>query len=173
MSLPALTRLSGADGSWARFKDDWRAQCANYGEDFDLYASGAFTVLDDLAANPEPRSGIFALVRNGKFAAVCQANVTPLPGYDGPVLRIRMMLLSPDYDFGEISVDEYAIVLIDMFSGVMELSHTDMPARHVKFHLRSPADRQFFAALGRHLDASPALESVQMRGGWLYVTKNV
>jgi hypothetical protein len=169
-----LKPLSGSDGSWQQLKDDWQRQCAEAEEDFESYISGTFSVLEGLAVNPEARAGVYAYVRDGVHEALCQVNCTPLPGYDGPVLRTRFMTLSPRFDFEDLSVDEYARVLVNLFLGVIDLSAIDGPfrARHIKFHLPSPADRHFFASFGTELHAVPIFESVRMQGGWLYVTKN-
>src|SRR5690606_15735785 len=98
--------------------------------------------------------------------AICQANCTGLPGYDGPVLRIRFMLFAPDYDFGEKDLDDYGMLLADLFLGVIELSEDVLQARYVKIHLRSPADRQFFTILGRGLEQSDHFDSVHVKGAW-------
>lgn len=170
-TMALLTQLNEADGSWERFQRDWRTQCEAHGEDFEEYASGSMAVLDVLARNPEPKAGVFALEQEGSFSAVCQANVAMLPGIDGPVLRIRMMILSPDYDLGVKSVDEYAQAIVRLLLGAISLSAANYPARHVKFHMRSPGDRAFFTAIGNSLGTTPVFESVQVRGGWLYITK--
>jgi hypothetical protein len=171
--MPILNPLSDQDGSWAALKQNWRAQCQKHEEDFDWYAVGAFSVLDPLAAEGHPRAGIYGLPdEDADYAAICQANRTPLPGYDGQVLRVRLMVFAPKYDFGDLEIDDYARVLVGLFSGIVELSQEDMNAKHIKFHLRSPADRQFFAALQQPLTRIPLFETVILHGSWLYVTKS-
>lgn len=171
--LMNLVPLSDDDGSWSDLKTAWRAQCDEFGEDFSAYAQGVFSVLDPLAADGHPRAGIFSLKEPSGYIAFCQINRTPLPGYDGPVLRVRFITLAPEYDFGDLPLEAYSKVLVGLFYDVVKLSISDdMRARHIKFHLASPADRQFFAAIGSHLNEEGLFETVRVQGGWLYVTKN-
>lgn len=167
-----LKKLGMKDGSWPAFVLDWEAQCERAGEDFASYAVGSFDVLSGLATAPEKNAGVYALVRDGSHQAICQANCTPLPGHDGPVLRVRMMLLSPEFDFGVKPIEQYGPTLVHMFLGIWTLSETEMKSRHIKFHLRSPADRDFFASIGATLNGHEAFEKVELSGAWLYVTKN-
>lgn len=172
MAIASLfTPISTADGSWDALIEDWRVQCEQCGEEFEGYAEATLRELEALAADGHPRAGVYALKDGESFVAVCQANCVPLPGYDGPVLRIRFMTVAPKYDFGVYSIHEYATLLISLFVASIGLSVSDRPANHLKFHLRSPADIQFFAALGSELSQRPVFTSVQTRGAWLYVTK--
>jgi hypothetical protein len=165
-------RLHHVDGSWQRFLRDWEAQCARLGEDFESYHVSPIQVVQDLTiGDPEPDAGVFGLEDESGFHAICQVNCANIPGYAGKVLRVRMMYFSPSYDLGERGIEDYAIVLIRLFTEILALSNGEMQAPHIKFHLRSPADRQFFAALGTQLDKTKAFASVGTRGAWLYITK--
>lgn len=168
-----IVRLLAGDGSWGDFEADWRAQCSSYGEEFDSYAEGTFSVVRDLIDKEKEDAGVYAFYDEDHHISMCQVNVAGLPGYDSPVMRVRFLTLSPDFDFGDKSVDEYAIVLVTTLAGILALSDAEgtMKARHIKFHLSSPADRQFFATLGRGLDEAEEFTSVTMRGAWLYITK--
>lgn len=169
--------LSDQNGSWAALKDGWRTQCDTFGEDFADYAVGTFAVLDPLAAEGHPRCGIFAFGREaaGPLDAICQVNRTWLPGYDGQVLRTRFITYAPKYDFGELDEHSYAFVLTGIFMMTLGLSEGQilpgMEAKYLKFHLRSPADRQFFSALQTPLSNVDRFERVAVTGSWLYVTK--
>ncbi len=68
-------------------------------------------------------------------------------------------------------LEAYISIVVRMFTEIMTLSDGHMQAPHVKFHLRSPADRQFFAAIGTDFENKKTYESVTMRGAWLFVTK--
>ena len=167
-----FVRLHEADGSWIRFLGDWEAQCTSLGEDFESYQVSLIGVVQDLAkADSNEDAAIYALEEDGRFHALCQVNVTMLPGYTGRVLRVRMMYFAPLYDFGELDLEAYISVVVRMFTEIMTLSDGHMQAPHVKFHLRSPADRQFFAAIGTDFENKKTYESVTMRGAWLYITK--
>lgn len=159
-------RLHEGDGSWSRFRRDWEDQCCQLGEDFESYQVSLIGVVEDLAKDtPSDEAAVFALeCEDGRFHALCQVNVTTLPGYTGRVLRVRMMYFAPLYDFGELSLDAYIEVLVRMFSEIMALSEGAMQAPHVKFHLRSPADRQFFPTIGTDFEDKKTYASVIRRG---------
>lgn len=168
-----LERLKASDGTWAAFEDDWRAQCVTFGEDFEQYAAGSISVLKAMSAETKKDLGVFALRGdNGDYAAIAQVNSAMLPGYSGKVLRVCHMLLSPTMDFGELSMDDYANVMGRMFSRTVFLAAREMPSEHVKFHMRSPADRQFFGAVLSMLKDLEIFTGVAMRGAWLYLSLN-
>lgn len=166
-------RLLAADGSWKDFIKDWETQCEAFDEDFSMYTNGPLTVVKDVAETPEcnTEAAVYAYHDGERFAAMCQVNCTYLPGYTGKVLRVRMLYLSPFYDFGDTSVDQYAAILTQLFLNIYNVSIIEMPSQHIKFHLRSPGDRVFFTMLGNHLDRSQVFGSVSVRGSWLYITK--
>lgn len=167
-----LSRLSASDGSWEALKRAWRAECEKFDEDFETYAPATFSILDPLALENSKKAGIFGLRDGSSMSAVCQANCTPLPGHPKPVLRVRYMTFSPRFDFGELEVQDYAKALVQLFFGIIDLSQRVMAANEVKFHLRSLADRQFFAALEMPLSKVSAFKRVEVQGMWLYVTKS-
>lgn len=167
-----IVRLLKSDRSWDTFKDDWEAQCSAYDEEFSSYAEGTFAMVGDLVEKEDKAAGLFAIKLNGVHVSMCQLNKASIPGYSSPVLRVRYMTLSPEYDYGDKNIDEYADVLVATFAMVLAVSNKIMEAKHIKFHLRSPADRQFFALLGKGFDESDMFHSVQVRGAWLYVTKS-
>jgi hypothetical protein len=166
-------RLNAKLGSWNNFVEDWKQQCASLDEDFSTYELEPIGVVRDLAEGVcRSDAAAYALHDGSIFAAMCQINLTPLPGYNGDVLRVRMLYLSPHYEYGEYSLDDYSKLIIDIFYNIIKLSNGAMPSRHIKFHLRSPADRQFFATFGNALDAAGVFASVAIHGAWLYITKN-
>lgn len=165
--------LREEDGTWERFLIDWKSQCADLDEDFSIYENEPVGVVHDLVAG-EVRNdaAAYALHDGTRFCAMCQVNCTPLPGYIGNVLRVRMLYLSPYFDFGDFGLEDYSKIIIRIFSEIIKLSDTRMESKHIKFHLRSPADRQFFASFGNVLDTQRVFGSVSTRGSWLYITKN-
>lgn len=167
----SITKLLHSDGTWDAFRDDWESQCAAYDEDFATYAEGTFAVVKTLLDTEGEAAGLYAVKIDNRHVSMCQLNRASLPGYSSPVLRVRFMTLSPEYDYGDKSVEDYAAILVATFATVLALSNGTMEAKHIKFHLRSPADRQFFAMLGNGLTEANVFHSVQVRGAWLYVTK--
>lgn len=171
--MSELRHLRADDGSWEKFELEWRAACRAFGEDFDDYARDALPVLQQLIdeSPAADRARVCAVYIAGRHEVVCQANRALLPGYDGEVLRVRHLVLSPRHDFGDASVEEYAVALSKLLEGIVRLSETEMEAPHIKFHFRSPYDRQFFDNLRRTLEERRAFKQIKLRGMWLYITK--
>ncbi len=161
------------DGTWAAFEQDWREQCNALDEDIDNYASPTFAVISPLAQGNEPKAGLFALRMNGRHVAVCQINTAAIPKYDAPVLRVRYMTLSPEFDLTEKTPSEYGDMLVSLLFQVLKIAafDTNLGSNHIKFHLRSPTDQSFFSAIGRGLDEARVFDTVQTRGAWLYITR--
>lgn len=168
----AFIRLLEGDGTWKALEDDWRDQCFALGEDFEGYTEATFKAVRDLVINPQKNAAVYALEMGGQHVAICQLNKAGLPKYDSPVLRVRHMTLSPDFDLGEKPIDEYADVLIGiLFEAVfIAMNDPDLCCKHLKYHLKSPADQQFFRALGKGLQKRNVFRSIDARGAWLYIT---
>ncbi|UJQ95740.1 hypothetical protein [Mariluticola halotolerans] len=173
MSKLNFIKLGSEGTSYDLLKKDWKKQCDDLDEDFETYSQIPFAVFDEIIAKDKEGTGLFALVEGDRYHAVCMLNHTYLPGYDGPVLRVRHILLSPQYDLGDTTIADYSRVLVSILSNVIiiSISHEKLKANHIKFHTRSPADMQFFAAVGQTLDGSDLFASVQHRGAWLYITR--
>jgi hypothetical protein len=168
-----LIQLHKTDGSWARLKTGWEEQCQAVDEDFGQYAQGTFLVLNQLAEAPERKAGIFAVQRGDDIAdVICQVNTTPLPGHPEPVMRVRMVTVSPAIDFGTFDVSRYIDTLADLFIGITELSQQgELAANEFKLHLRSPEDFNFFRVVSRTLSKLSHFSDVRMHGAWLHVKK--
>lgn len=168
-----LIQLSQSDGSWPRLREDWAAQCIEVGEEPEQYARGTMLVLDELAAKPERRSGIFGVQKgDGAPEIICQINTTPLPAHPEPVMRIRMVTVCPHIDFGIIDKAGYIDAISELFFRIVAMEHPDLAAKEVKFHLRSPEDFNFFRAVRAPLSKLSWFDSVEMHGAWLYIVKN-
>jgi hypothetical protein len=168
----SIIQLGDHDGSWRALKDAWKAQCDSAGEDFSIFAQGTFMVLDQLAARPEQRAGIYAVLNaDGVPNVICQVNYTPLPQHPEPIIRVRMVTVCPDMDFGVLGIDQYVDMMVNLFYGIWELSEAIMTTNEIKFHLKSPEDFQFFRSLRVPLAKTKQFEKVEMQGAWLYVTK--
>lgn len=167
----SLKQLSTHDGSWQALLEAWKAQCEAYAQDFDEFAVATIGVLAPLADVGHPKSEVYGYHMDGQCWVICEANHTLLPGYQGYVLRVRNMTFSPKFDFEDLDIDAYGKALTGLFGGILSLSEEVKKAPHVKFHLRSPADRTFFQALTEPLLKMPLFDSVEVKGAWLYVTK--
>lgn len=167
-----LIRLEEKNGTWRDLYADWKSQCEQFNEDFSLYENEPFDVIRDLTKEPlNQKAAAFALHYDKEYAAIFQVNQTCLPGFEGEVLRVRMISLSPYYEFGPAKIEEYGELLIKIFLGIIEISDTIMRSKHIKFHLRSPADRQFFFYLGQGLNSKGIFTKVDTIGSWVYITK--
>ncbi|WP_294930481.1 hypothetical protein [uncultured Paracoccus sp.] len=141
-----------------------------HGDEISDYAVSSLGVVEELANEPTKNAKSLGLFDDtGRCHAICHANVTSLPGYEKPVLRIRHLLLAPDYDYGHLDASDYARALTSVFSNVIGLAFGEMKAMHIKFHLRSPGDVSFFGALTDALSKIPTFRAVHMRGAWLYL----
>jgi hypothetical protein len=173
-----LVQLLGSNGTYDQMKAGWREQCEAAGEEFEFYAQGTFLVLDPLVVDPSAltghsRSAVYGIQRGDVPEIICLANwVRGLPGQPEPVLRVRLLTMSPAIDFGTAAdaKSRYVDNLADLFYGIIELSQGDMPAGEIKIHLRSPEDFNFFRIASRELADFAGFSRVEMKGAWLYIS---
>ena len=172
MEKMKFSELNKEDGSWEKLEDDWKNQCTSFDEEIDEYATASLPVLRDIVINNTSDHSIFALYGDDNVHhAICCLNSVFIPGYKSKVLRVRHILLSPNFDFGDFTIEEYGNVLTEVFFGALAVSEDSLRSDHIKFHLRSHADRNFFATLGKNLNDSKLFDSVKFRGAWMYVDK--
>jgi hypothetical protein len=157
---------------WASLIEAWEAECAEYEENLSDYATASLPVLADLATDtPLKTAGVFVLSEGENHLAACQANVAFLKGYDGRVLRIRHITFSPKFDFDEaVTLEEYTDTLVKVFVKAINLALTEMPAKHVKFHLRSPTEREYANEFSEALQGNSSFSKVAVRGSWVYLS---
>lgn len=168
-----LHSCSPENGLWKAVQKEWHQQCEDYEEDVDNYASASMPVLQALSETPTRRAKVFVLLDEGhKPHAVFQANSARLPGFEGFVLRIRHLVLSPEYDYGKHEIEDYKTLLASCFGHACELARTSMQSDHVKFHFRTSADLYFFKAAYPSLLEEPAFKDVIMYGAWLSLGLN-
>jgi hypothetical protein len=171
--------LTTDDGSWERFKADWRRQCEMTDSTLEDYSPTAIELLTSIVEGtaallgPTNVTRIAALwdTESDAYYAVCMVSRTMLPGVTGRVLRVRELTVSPLIDYGIAEVAMYPDVIIGVLSGIVHLSSTVLGAEHIHMHLRSPGDQAFFRLFGTDLGASGVFASVQTRGTWLYISK--
>ena len=166
-----LVQLDKKSKTWQVLAEQWKYACDLMDEDFTQFAMSTWPVLEESAGRNSRHEGVFGLRLDDQFHVVCCANSVNLPGYQGRVLRIRHILMSPFYDLGDATIDDYSSALSKLFAGTVKLSNDVMPSPHIKFHLRSVADRQFFSYVENGFDGSDMFSSFTVRGSWLYITK--
>lgn len=160
-----LLPLNDSDKSWSALKAQWKNEAEKAGDDFSTTAF-ELAALDPLALQDPTKAGLYGLYDGPLARAVCQVNRLLMGRYTSPVLRARYLRLSPIYDLGSVDERDYAQALVALFSGVVWLSQNSLPARNIKFHLRSPADGQYFAALQADTPLSP-FSRFSVSGAWL------
>lgn len=166
-----MTILTKDDGSWQSLYEQWRNQCDK--DEFEIYCEGTFSFLEKLIESPEPKADVLCAGAGDTPSIICQVNTARTKGYVGAVLRVRHLVTSPHYDLDDIPISEYAKTLVDLFFKVYDLSNKSgtYKAKHIKFHLRSPSEQDFFATLGEGLSRTEHIKEVRLQGAWLYVTK--
>jgi hypothetical protein len=148
-----LLPIKDPERSWRSIKGQWKkdAECA--GEDFTSF--GGISAFDALASREGDNPGLYCLTDGERFHAVCQIRRMLMPKYQTPVLRARFINVSPAHELGATGTNEYAQILVALFSGVVWLSKDALSAGHIRFLLKSPGDSQFLAALQVTTPLSP------------------
>lgn len=166
-----LESCSADNNVWNHVKSCWRNQCEDLDEDFDFYAQFSMSVLDDLALSPSKNAKVFVLYRESNEKkeplVIFQANSTHLPGFDGRVLRIRHMVMSPNYDYGDVNKEEYKEILAETFAQATALAGSELESKHVKFHFRTPSDLYFFREMRPSLEEEEEIKDVKAYGAWI------
>lgn len=167
-----FVRIGGEGDTWDDLCADWKSQTEALGRVFDEELQLEADVLKPLVLRNALKAGLYALKGDGRYLAVCQINTVNIPGFKEPVMRIRFLTFAPSIDLGDVSIEAYVEVLIEMFFGVVNLCVSEgvMRAQHMHFHLPSPSDRQYFAAVGRNVAEQGTFKSVDSKGAWLYIT---
>ena len=169
-----LARLNKADGSWETLDNQWKREFEAYEDDYSSYAQASLGTLRDQCDNGDASgdTGVFALIDCEKrIHAASFLNNTLLKGFDGKVLRVRHLILSPYYDFEELQLEDYGSILADYFVSLIECSDSVMKSQHIKIHYRSPYDRTFFASFGMTMRSAGRFQTVASKGMWLHLTK--
>lgn len=169
----SFQRISLENGRWRDLLVAWEAECSTYGENLEDYAVASLPTVKPLAEGVQTNSaGVYGLEGESGYMALCQLNVGFIPGYRDKVLRVRHSIFAPRFDFDNtVTFQEYVNVIADLLTGVLAVSDAEMVAPNVKFHFRSPAEREFFQAFREAAEARGAFGDIQMKGAWLYIEK--
>jgi hypothetical protein len=164
-----IRRLSTSDRSWSQFEKDWSSQCEEVGDEFDSYGVAPISMIRKFAEIESESEWAIGLYdkKSKKFYASACAILTSQKGYIGKVLRIREVVPCPLLDYGTLPEKEYRNTLIQLLNGAVKLSESDLKAKHIKMHLRSPADVAFFSAVGIALDSKGVFAATDTHGAWL------
>ncbi len=169
-----VKRLSHKDQSWSELVDNWSRICSEYDEEFDLFMTHSMPTLQEQCGVCEgvQNTGVYAYVDDQDgHVAVCFLNAAHIPDFRGRVLRVRHLVLSPHYDFGEFDIGQYAAILSEIVTNLIEIDDSNLLSPNVKFHFRSPADVALFRHFAKELNDSGRFLAVEMVGTWLNIKK--
>jgi hypothetical protein len=148
-----LLPMKDPDRAWRSIKAQWKKDAEGAGEDFASF--GGIAAFETLATKEGDNPGLYCLYDGERFHAVCQVRRMLMSKYQTPILRARFVNVSPAYELGLAGCNDYAQILVALFSGVVWLSKDALSAGHIRFLLKSPGDSQFFAALQISTPLSP------------------
>lgn len=162
------------DGTWDALVDDWGRICQSYDEDFENYMTVSIPTLKQqcIECENERWSGSYSLKNNeGQHIAVAFLNAAHIKGFNGRVLRVRHLSMSPLYDFGEYDEGTYAKTLSEIVMKIVEMSDSDLESPNIKIHFRSPADVRLFRIFAEKMNEFEHFSTIKMVGSWLHIVK--
>lgn len=167
-----FVRIGTGEHTWDALVESWRVETEALGEIFDELEQLQSDILLPLVQKNDPKAAVFSVYEDGKYISVCQLNTVGLPGYDGPVMRMRHLTFAPSIDLGEAGLEPYIDGLIETFWQVVRLCHEDgkMKASYMNFHLPSPADRHYFTIASKSFIKHKLFDAIDSKGAWLYIT---
>jgi hypothetical protein len=149
-----LLPMKEPDRSWRSTKAQWKKDAESVGEDFSTFSMGSFTAFDALTREGDNHT-LYCLSDGERIHAACQVSRLMMSKFPTPILRARLVVVSPVYELGLADAGQYAQILVALFSGIVWLSKDALSAGHIRFFLKSPGDAQFFAALQGSTPLSP------------------
>jgi hypothetical protein len=141
------------DRSWRSIKGQWKKDAESVGEDFSTFTTGSYSAYDAMAKDGD-NPNLYCLSDGERVHAACQVSRLMMSKFPNPILRARFIVVSPIYELGIANADQYAQMMVALFSGIVWLSRDTMTASHIRFFLKSPGDAQFFAPLKVATDGS-------------------
>lgn len=165
-----LERATVENGLFAALEAAWKEELESLHEP-QAYAEPHLEHARRIISERIPNYGIYVLHDgDGLYVGMLHANTARLPKTTGVTLRVNWILLSPRYDFQEVSEDEFARLSASVLFGAVRLAQgEEMKAHHVKVHLTNMGDKQFArgVAYAMHEHGSPS--EVGVRGNWLHI----
>ena len=149
-----LLPMKDPERSWRSIKAQWKKDAESVGEDFSTFSMGSFMAFDALTRDSDNHT-LYCLSDGERTHAACQVNRLMMSKFPTPILRARLVVVSPVYELGLADAGQYAQILVALFSGIVWLSKDALSAGHIRFFLKSPGDAQFFAALQVSTPLSP------------------
>ena len=132
--------------SWRSIKGQWKKDAESVGEDFSTFTTGSYSAYDAMTKDGDSPN-LYCLSDSERVHAACQVSRLMMSKFPNPILRARFIVVSPVYELGIANAEQYAQMMVALFSGIVWLSRDTMTASHIRFFLKSPGDAQFFAPL--------------------------
>lgn len=172
----SLIRADHKNALFDELNQQWHGQLQAYGATMEEYAAAHMQHACDIAGE-KPRSARYGIYLLHDFAedgeriyhGLLHANAARLPQTTGVTLRFNWILLSPQYDFEDIPVNDFAKVSAGVIFGGAKLCQKELKADHFKVHLRSIGDRRFAVAMAYGLAINKDETTVEVRGNWLHI----
>jgi hypothetical protein len=139
--------------SWRSIKGQWKKDAESVGEDFSTFTTGSYSAYDAMTKDGD-NPNLYCLSDGERVHAACQVSRLMMSKFPNPILRARFIVVSPIYELGMANAEQYAQMMVALFSGIVWLSRDTMTASHIRFFLKSPGDAQFFAPLKVTTDGS-------------------
>ena len=165
-----LERATSENELLSMLETAWMKEVQDLGESED-YAQPQLEHARRIVGDGFPNYGIYVL-HDGKeqYVGMLHANTARIPKTSGLTLRLNWILLSPLYDFEEVSEEEFARVSAGILFGAVRLAQTDeMKAHHVKVHLNNMGDKQFARGVAYTMFEHGSAAQVGVRGNWLHL----
>ena len=132
----------------------------------------AMTIVNDRASK---NYGIYLLCHEKKggdqYYGLTHVNCARLPRTTGKTLRINWTLLSPQFDYTDVSQDVLTVFSASIVHGLMTLAQEghEMPADHVKIRLINIGDRRYVVGFAKALEYQKMASDVAVKGNWLHI----
>jgi hypothetical protein len=167
-----LVRMDVENKAFNDLVQQWSAVYANYAaDDFSNYSPPHMELAAKIQAEnpPDKKYGVFAIKKDDEFLALMHINCARLPKTDGITLRMLWLLLSPKYDYEEVSGAILATIATFMIVGAVQLATTDMPSQRIKIQLGNTIERSYFTGVAVALTATKVFKEAAVRGNWLEI----
>lgn len=157
---------------FSELEKEWKEQCIKFSEDFADYAAPSIDLARSISSEqPTEKYGIYCLRDkcSGEHLCILHGNVARLPKSTGKTFRAVWVLLAPRFDFEDVAAEEFSKLAANLLLAIVDVA-TRSGSEHIKLHLGTMVDRQYFGAVAMTLLATKAVQDASIRGNWLHVT---
>lgn len=165
-----LDRATPENELFSKLESAWEEELRRL-EEPEEYAEPYLQHARRIIADQPSNYGIYVLHDGqGQYVGMLHANTARLPKTSGVTLRVYWILLGPQYDFLEVSAEEFARIAASILFGAVRLAQgNEMTAHHVKVHLNNLGDKQFARGVAFTMREHGSASQVEVRGNWLHI----